>query len=111
MKPRSTILLAALLCLAATPTPTLVQHASNVSGSLRAEAVALGTQLQSLEASSDRLQSTAGDRDSVLLLLRDVELTDRSAEILQRKSERFEELTQELEEGLRSAESRGAALD
>lgn len=92
-----------LLLVAATPTPTLVQHADNVLGSMQAEADDLATLVASVQDSSARLQASPGQAE-ILALHADAHRIDRSCEALRLKAARLEEIAGELEQGLATAE-------
>lgn len=76
--------------------PALADWCGNIARSLSEESRALGGRIEQLRATSDQLTATGGDRDSVLLLARDVELVDRGADAVARKADRLAELSERL---------------
>lgn len=89
-------LVASLLLVAATPAPTLVQHAGNVLGSMRDQSADLSTLLASLRGTSARLAVVSGEAE-ILALHRDADRVDRSCEALSLKAGRLVEIAGELE--------------
>ena len=85
----------ALLLVAATPAPTLVEHADNVLGSMRATSDDLATLLAALGGTSSQLAFASG-RAELLALHEDAYRVDRSCEALFLKAARLEEIATEL---------------
>jgi hypothetical protein len=90
-----TPLLFAALLTAATPAPTLVQHAGNVLDSMQAASDDLSTQLAALKGSSARLGVDSGPA-AILALHGDVYRIDATCEALSLKAGRLVEIAAEL---------------
>ena len=93
---RPAIALVSLLLVAATPAPTLVQHADNVLDSMQDASDDLATLVAAARATAARMQRAAGQAE-ILALHGDATRIARSCEALDLKAARVLEIAQELE--------------